>query len=277
MGEVRFIRLALVCNVSLAIATAQQPIINNNGVVNAASYVPLAAPGSLLVVFGSNLASKTIVASSTPLTTHLQTDTDDIAVQIGGQWAPIYYVSPTQLSVQVPWVFATSGSVIMAMTRNGKESAPVWVPVAQVSPGIFTVSQNGQGMGWAINAITGKVAQPAGSIPGVANVGPAAVGDHLFLYATGLGQVAPPVDDGAAPCPLSGCPPGAWQSTTLGAPAVRVGGVQAKVEFSGLSPQFVGVYQVNFQVPAEAPTGNSVPLQLQMAGYTSNTVTLAIQ
>jgi len=85
------------------------------------------------------------------------------------------------------------------------------------------------------------------------------------------------IEAGEAPCPLSGCPPGARLSTTFARPIVKVGGVEAKLEFSGLSPQFVGVYQVNFQVPAGVPTGNSVSLQLQIGPYTTNAVTLAIQ
>jgi uncharacterized protein (TIGR03437 family) len=114
-------------------------------------------------------------------------------------------------------------------------------------------------------------------VPGVANTGPAAVGDHLFIYAVGLGPVSPAIADGAAPCPLSGCPAGAQQRITTTTPVVLVGGIQATVEFHGLAPQFPGVYQVNFKVPTGVATGNSVSLQLQIGGISSNSTTLAIQ
>jgi uncharacterized protein (TIGR03437 family) len=51
----------------------------------------------------------------------------------------------------------------------------------------------------------------------------------------------------------------------------------AQVLFSGLQPQFVGVNQVNIIIPPNAPTGDAVPLQIQMGGITSpNNVTIAV-
>jgi uncharacterized protein (TIGR03437 family) len=58
---------------------------------------------------------------------------------------------------------------------------------------------------------------------------------------------------------------------------VTVGGVQASVVFAGMTPQFVGVYQVNIVIAAGTPTGNSVPLQISMNGVTSRAdVTIAV-
>ena len=44
-----------------------------------------------------------------------------------------------------------------------------------------------------------------------------------------------------------------------------------------LAPGFVGLYQVNVQVPAEAPTGDGVEVVLSIGGVASNTVTIAVQ
>ena len=58
---------------------------------------------------------------------------------------------------------------------------------------------------------------------------------------------------------------------------VTVGGVKAQVVFSGLLPGFPAVYQVNIIVPTGAPTGNAVPLQMQMGNITTaNTITIAV-
>jgi uncharacterized protein (TIGR03437 family) len=57
---------------------------------------------------------------------------------------------------------------------------------------------------------------------------------------------------------------------------VQIGGVQATVLFSGLTPGYVGLYQVNAQVPAGASAGNSVPVAVTTGGASSNTVTLAV-
>ena len=60
-------------------------------------------------------------------------------------------------------------------------------------------------------------------------------------------------------------------------PTVTIGGMAADVVFSGLAPGFVGLYQVNVQVPAEASTGDEVEVVLTIGGVTSNTVTVAVQ
>jgi uncharacterized protein (TIGR03437 family) len=66
-------------------------------------------------------------------------------------------------------------------------------------------------------------------------------------------------------------------TNTNTAPIVLVGGVQAKVTFSGLAPLYPGIYQVNFVIPPVSP-GSAVPLQIQMGGITSpNTTNIAIQ
>jgi len=57
---------------------------------------------------------------------------------------------------------------------------------------------------------------------------------------------------------------------------VTIGGIPAAVSFSGLAPSFVGLYQVNVQVPATAPTGRAVPIVLTVSGLASNLATIAI-
>jgi uncharacterized protein (TIGR03437 family) len=60
-------------------------------------------------------------------------------------------------------------------------------------------------------------------------------------------------------------------------PVVLVGGIQAQVLFSGLAPEFPGVYQLNVVLPPGVPTGDAVPIQLQIGGITStDRVTIAV-
>jgi uncharacterized protein (TIGR03437 family) len=66
-------------------------------------------------------------------------------------------------------------------------------------------------------------------------------------------------------------------SETTTPPTVTVGGVSASILFSGLAPTFVGLYQINVQVPAAAPFGNAVPLVVSIGGATAKTVTIAVQ
>jgi uncharacterized protein (TIGR03437 family) len=282
----KFARSMVLAGLFICNAAAQQPTVNQNGVVNSASYVTANPPGSLVTIFGTNMAStKLLIASTVPLSTHLKGGSEDVSATVNGTPAPMYYAVSTQSSVQVPWS-VKAGTATIVVTRNGTSSPPQAMQVATFSPGIFTVTQNGVGMALAFNAVAitvnGKptlaIAQPAGSTPGLTAI-PAKAGDHLFVYATGLGPVTPAINDGSAPCALSGCKSTDRQRTTTTQPQVLVGGVSAHIEFSGLAPQYVGVYQLQFTMPAGVTPDNAVPLQIKIGGAESDPakVTIAVQ
>ena len=84
-------------------------------------------------------------------------------------------------------------------------------------------------------------------------------GDTLVIYLTGLGQVSPAVGNGL---PAPGNP----LATALTAPDVTLGNVGLPVLFAGLAPGEVGVYQINVQVPGNAPQGLSVPFTITQGG-----------
>lgn len=251
-----------------AAATAQTPSVASGGVLNGASFdrsMPV-TPGSLISIFGSNLAATTATADSIPLSTVL----GGVNVKVNGIDAPLNGVFHTgngdQINAQLPWN-VQPGTAQVVVTRNGTASTPQSFPVGQFSPGIFSV-QFGVGQAIAIN-LDGSLAAPAGSIPGLATH-PAKAGDIIIILATGLGPVTPPVNNGANSTDAL--------RTTTTTPVVLVGGVSAPVLFSGLSPQFVGVNQINVTVPSGVPAGNAVPLQIAIGGLTStNQVTMALQ
>ena len=117
----------------------------------------------------------------------------------------------------------------------------------------------------------GSFAAPVGSVPG-SSAAPAARGGVIIIYASGLGRVTPQLPSG-----LAAGTNGTAIPTLLNPPTVRIGGSAATVEFAGLAPGFVGLYQVNVRVPANAQTGNAVPVTITTAeGQISNTVTVAI-
>jgi len=289
----RFLHLLFIVTFFLGIAAAQ-PTVNTNGVVNSSNYSINNPKGSLVTIFGTNMATtgKLLVASSTPLSMELQGGSDTISVTINGTPAPIYYATSTQSSVQVPWEI-TAGTANIVVMRNGQKSQPQSFHATTFSPGIFTTNQQGTGMAWAIYACAPgstsgcpapakpSVAQPPQGWPFASITAvPAQAGDRLYLYATGLGPVNPTIADGAAPCALAGCVAGDTQRKTTTLPQVTIGGVQAKVTFSGLAPQFPGVYQVNFTVPTGVTPGNAVPIQIATGSpliTTANNVTIAIQ
>jgi uncharacterized protein (TIGR03437 family) len=249
-------------------AMAQTPSVAAGGVLNGASFdrtMPV-TPGSLISIFGTNLAATTATADSIPLSTAL----GGVSVTVNGTAAPLNGVFHTatgdQINAQLPWG-TQPGSAQVVVTNNKVASPAQTFQVGQFSPGIFSV-QFGVGQAIAIN-LDGSLAAPAGSIPGLATH-PAKAGDTVIILATGLGPVTPAVKDGANTTDAL--------RTTTTTPVVMIGGVSATVAFSGLSPQFVGVNQVNIVVPAGVTPGNAVPLQISVGGLTStNQVTMAIQ
>jgi uncharacterized protein (TIGR03437 family) len=148
--------------------------------------------------------------------------------------------------------------------------------VAPMAPGLFTMNQQGSGQAAAMIS-TGPIAAPVGAFPGSR---PIHAGEYLAMFGTGLGAVNISYDltDGLiTPPPSQYCTNICVYRTTLTTPVVTVGGVPATVQFSGLEPYSIGTYQVNILIPANAPTGNAVPIVLKMGTIAANTVTVAIQ
>jgi hypothetical protein len=107
----------------------------------------------------------------------------------------------------------------------------------------------GQGQGSILINGTKFVAGSTG--PGLQ---PVSRGQYIQIYATGVGKVQEP---GGTPPPGDGQPARASSPifNTVAIAAVTIGGVNAPVSFAGLAPGFVALYQVNVQLPPNAPTG----------------------
>jgi uncharacterized protein (TIGR03437 family) len=241
------------------IIASPPPSISVGGLVNAASDAPTAVAGSIESVFGHNLGSALTTAPSYPLPMTL----GGSSFQVGSQAAPLYMTSCSQQNIQIPW--DAVGQVNLTATVGGLVSAGEAITIVPYSPGIFSLNQAGSGQGAVEIASTGQLAAP------LADAGvPVKPGQYIAIFATGLGPVSNEPATGAAALssPLS---------STLTVPIVTIGGVAAKVTYSGLAPGFAGLYQVNALVPDDAPSGNSVNLVLSIGGVQSNTVTIAVQ
>jgi uncharacterized protein (TIGR03437 family) len=248
-------------------ASAQQPAVADNGVLNNASYVKFGnpghanSPGSRVSIFGSSLASSTAVASTVPVSTVL----DHVSVTFSGVPAPLFFVSGTQINAQVPWEVNTStGTATVVVNANGIPSAPKVVEVAPLSPGVFTFTGDGQGHTIAVNNADGFAVQPVGAVPGFP-ARPSKVGDVIFFYANGLGALDSPILDGHDSLDRL--------RRTVTTPTVLIGGKAVTPVFSGLAGQFPAVNQVNLVIPAGVTTGAAVPIQLVVGGITTLPVT----
>lgn len=255
-------------DIQVPLASTPLPGLFAGGTVNTASFAAGApvAPGSLAAVFGANLASKPEIAGGVPLPFSL----GGVSMRFGiSTPVPIFFASAGQMNVQIPWELLGQTQVALATTVNGITFNAAAVNVAPFAPGIFTTKQTGTGQGAIQIANTNILVAPAGSIPGVQSR-PAQKGEFLTIYCTGLGDVSNRPASGAAS-------PESPLAATKANPSVTIGGADAPVIFSGLSPGFVGLYQVNAQVPPTAPGGDAVEVVLRIGAATSNTVTIAVQ
>ena len=157
----------------------------------------------------------------------------------------------------MPWDLPLGTATVVVSTAAGT-SAPVTVSVSGQTPGLISQAANGSGPAVIVNARTGALVTPDN---------PIARGAVATLYCLGLGAVTNPAPTGAAASsgPLS---------VTLSPPAILIGGVPARVLFSGLSPGSVSLYQVNLEIPNGAPLGSAVEVRLSINDVASNVVSV---
>lgn len=221
------------------------------------------APLSLASVYGTNLASGVSGADAAP---PLPFFLGGASVTIAGTPAALLYVSPGQINLQIPSINISRLTIVPMVIKQGQFTSSIDVKLQPFAPAIFTINSQGSGQAAALINGTAALAAPMGTVPGAQ---PASIGQTIALFCTGLGPVRFFVGDGN-PAPLT------TPDATTTTPTLTVGGVLITPLFSGLAPGFVGLYQVNFAVPAGAPTGDAVPLVLTIGGVISNTATIAI-
>lgn len=272
------------------------PSISQNGVLNGASFEvdrPI-APGSIVSVFGDNLGIRltetgieTVLALATDVP--LSTELADYSLRFGDREAPLFFVGGQsaddaaftgQINAQVPWETPLGESEVSVVFRpdegEEQESDPQTVQVALLSPALFTFDF-GPGRAAGLNVqvdagsdvINGSIVQPENAFPGSVSQ-PAKLGGVVTLFANGLGPVDPEV--------LSGTNSLDTLRTATVPVTVTVGGAEAQVLFAGLTPEFVGLYQINIIVPFGVVPGDEVPVVVTQGGVTSRTdVTIAVR
>jgi uncharacterized protein (TIGR03437 family) len=227
-------------------AAAQQ------AVVNGASFQPqMVSPGSLFSIFGTGLSSQSASAQTLPLPITL----GKTQVLVNGTKAPLVYVADGQINAQMPVGVPTGQPVTLTVTNGGVASNSITISVPTAAPGIFTYDGN--------QAI---VQNPNGSL-NTANA-PARPGDVLVAYLTGGGAV-----NSSSPWTTGAASP-AGPSSVTSPYSLTVGGQGAGVEYLGLTPGFVGLYQANFTVPTLTP--GTYPVVLTVAGNASNSATITV-
>jgi uncharacterized protein (TIGR03437 family) len=249
------------------------PAITVAGVVNNAGYQQPIAPGSYISIFGTGLYDNTFTPTGSPYVVTnssrlpLALDYTMVSFDVPSANPPIsvpgrmYFVSPTQVSLQVPWELQGQTSAQVKVSIDFTYGNVVTIPISNYSPAFFPV---------------GTVAAATNAVGVITASNPAVRGDPqgITLYVNGLGPVTNPPATGD-PTPISTSSAGPFSQTTT-KPVVMIGNVSAPVLFSGLAPGEIGVYQVNVTLPTSIPAGTQ-PITISIGGQTSPGLTLPVQ
>ena len=225
--------------------------------VSAASYTRPLSPEAISSMFGNGLATQVIAAASVPLPTTL----GGTRIFVNGTAAPLFYVSPTQVNYQLPLqantnlnttILTVSGSGIVSQERlqlNGE------------APGIFTASSDGNGgpaAFWTADGIVNnRVTNPDGSLS------PIPANTYLILFGTGIRR-APDLNPNNTN--------GVAEVTTA-----NFGNLTAPVDYAGVQGYYVGLDQINVQIPVSLTGKGQTALTINVNGKLTNTVQIKIQ
>ncbi|HMV84537.1 MAG TPA: Ig-like domain-containing protein [Blastocatellia bacterium] len=237
--------------------------------VEAASYSNTVAPGEIVALFGSELAQGLTVANALPLPRSLQ----NAALYVNGIAAPLYFVSANQINYQMPYATAPGTAAVVVLREDGIASyGPV--NVATAAPALFTADASGKGQAAAQNSDFSRNGDPT-VMPQAKR---ARKGDYVILYGTGCGAQFVNANNNQPLTAKDGeAATGIPLLATATLPTVTIGEKNSTVYFSGLVPGFVSLWQLNVQIPNDAPSGASVEVAVSFGGKTANRVTIAVE
>jgi uncharacterized protein (TIGR03437 family) len=233
------------------------PYVAPTGVINAAGVTPQPdlACGSMVSVYGASLASAVAIGPNSPLAQTL----GGVTVSIGGRLAPLFFVSPGQINLQLPSGL-DPGPYTLTISVQGLPAVSANFSVARNGPGLFTYPDGDQTPALVLHE-DGTLVTPDS---------PALRGELLTLYATGLGPLNPPRPDGLAI-------PDTPAFNAVDPVTVLVGDATFPAEAAFGAPGRVAVDTVQFRLGDGAPSGTSAALRIQVNQRVSNTVPLPVQ
>jgi len=237
--------------------TSQIPKIDLAGVTSAAAFGGFSsvAPGSWIEIHGTHLANHARAWTSADFQgSQAPTSLDGIGVTIGGQAAFISYISPEQINAQIPSGAHLGPQAVRVITAAGS-SDPQMITVNEVQPGLLAPASMMIGDKQYTQAVLADGSAVAASRP-------ARPGETVVLYGVGFGPVTSGISAGDI----------VQQDNSLLLPfQVFFGGTRAAVNYAGLAPGSVGLYQFNVIVP-DSVAGAAVPLTFAVGGSSGQQV-----
>jgi uncharacterized protein (TIGR03437 family) len=236
---------------------AQKPVPAKGGAVNLASYTPSVAPNGLLAIFGQNFGTL-----ATPATTPLPVILGGTCVTLNNVALPLMLTSPTQINAQIPPnTAAGTYPLVVRSVANLAESTSENVTVAKYAPAVFVDS-------------TGQIALFHANGKYVNASNPATRDEPLTMYAAGLGATTGGAVTAGNVSPASPLAVTAPVLVYFGNPGYSQAGVI--VDWSGLAPGFIGLYQLNLRIPGTHLDGNALPVTIVIGGISSPTTGPAV-
>ncbi len=231
-------------------ASFAPPVISS--VVNAANGTSPVAPGGLITVWGTGMSPVSVATSQIPLPTAL----GQSCLSVNGTPVPLLFVSSTQINAQLP--NNVIGPSTISVHTPGGVSSSLHFTVQTTAPSVFLSGVAGPitGLATVLRAANYQLVTPTN---------PIRPGDTLVIYLTGMGLTSPLVTAGL-PAPTS---PLAWASI---GPTITLGGSQLQIQYAGLAPGEIGVYQINAVVPSSVTQGMSVPLVISQGSTGATTL-----
>ncbi len=266
--------------VELEVVAQGAPVIRLGGVLENAAFQEddVIAAGGIVAAFGEQFTDQDpAVASSLPLPAEL----GGARVFVNDRPAPVYYVSYNQVNFQMPYDVA-AGTATVRIDRGSTRGNTITILVVPASPKLLRLQLRAAGIslpesrdyfGIAVHQ-DGTLSLPRDL--GIPNTRPSKPGEVLTIYGLGFGQTSPPVTAGQA-APRS--PLAEMGSSTkrvlFGALALGTGASQ-DAQFVGLTPDLVGLYQINVVVPEGSPKGD-VPIRVQLDTVASEYALIAVE
>lgn len=216
--------------------------------------VPAASYNAIVSLFGSEFIFGAASGEGPQRVEQgLPTNSNGVCVEMDGNRVPIFAAFAGQLNVQAvvqPGQTSTQVQVFANCDQFGEIGSDVFtLPIAPSTPEFFffVPSADGRNPIAAVNETSGALVGAADLIAGV-GFAPAAPGDIVTVFMTGLGETAPLVQPGALA--------GGAAAITLSSSAT-IGGVSVELIYAGVSPGFAGLYQASFRVPNGLGAGDA--------------------
>lgn len=238
-------------------------------ITNAANFLTGAvAPGTIISVFPAQAATPALLAAAgtsasfntLPKPLPLPINLGGVQVTVNQQPAPLFFVSAGQINLPLPTNLPTSGTVdlLVSAPDTGQIYGLTEINLAAASPALFTASSTGTGPLAALNG--------DGSVNSASH--PLVRGNVIVLFGTGEGPVPNGPPDGS---PATGPTPTAATPVIIFGQGDNV--IQADptdIQYSGLAPGLIGVWQINVRVPTTVTAGNQVPVVVFLQSVPTN-------